>query len=182
MGRRGSSLHSFKSNRTQRTRPALIALWCAKVQPSVAAPPLAMCWRNASKKRKRCGPRPIRIGPRDAFARWVGSGIGSDTGPGWNGGTGEPHDPAVPGWVPGRFPVKIADGGCCSQCSFCQCQPIYEFITAEQILRSTGNGGTVGTRPLISELAMEHSGNRHGTIESNRITAPRLHPCAIRRA
>ena len=72
------------------------------------APRSARSWRNASRKPKRYGRRPTRIGPHAAFEPWVGSVTGSGRGRDWNGGTGGPRD----GFAPRVFSVVFP---ACSQ-------------------------------------------------------------------
>jgi hypothetical protein len=67
--------------------------------------------------------------------------------------------PAVLGWVPSSFPVCIAGFRRCSQCSDSAVALCTNHFAAGCHIDSTWNRGTVGTRPEMSQLAVEHGGN-----------------------
>jgi hypothetical protein len=77
--------------------------------------------------------------------------------------------PDVLSWVPGLFPITIAEFGCGSQCSespVCLCT---NNLRPRGNIEATGNKGTVGTYLEMSELAVERVGTRHGTATPTKL-------------
>ena len=133
---------------------------------SAPASPLARYWRNASRRHKHSGRRPIRTGPLAVSGLWVGSATGSVTARAWNGGIARIYDQSVPRLfrvcsrpVPMPRPARYGADSCRSHCSVLSVVLCTNKRTIGANKTITQNRGTVGTKPRLNGLEVERSRN-----------------------
>ena len=126
--------------------------------------------RSACRRRRHCGPKPIRTAPRDASRRWGGGDIESGTARDWSGVTRGRSDqlfPVCSRSVPSHRRTKRWERGLFRVFPIGAPHAIHSCESLS-ISKQLGTLGTLGTMHGMNSLRVEHPGTRSGTTVGSR--------------